>query len=88
MVSCGSFRLFICEAVHISTAWIFVRYIWRIKRERIACIGILMDIVAVILPVGRNRKCVEVIRVIPFIIKSFLTIKDAVEITEFPIAVQ
>ena len=65
-----------------------MRYIRRIKWERIACIGILMDIIAVILPVGWNRKCVEMICVIPFFIKSFLTIIDAVKITEFPIAVQ
>src|SRR5699024_9095310 len=73
---------------YISAAGIVLWNIRRIQRERIAYIGVLMAVVAVVLPYARHRDLVKSAGAEAFLVKRLLQVINALIITEFPVSVQ
>ena len=78
--------LLIEEIPDISTAGIHYRNIRRIHRERIAGIGILVAVIAVILPDPRHFHLIKSRCVIAIPEKFFLHIINVLKITELPVS--
>ncbi len=87
MKSSGSLRFVVFKFVHIGSAWIFVRHIGRIERKWKTCIGVLVQIISVILPVGRNGNGIKSQGAVILFIKCVLAVINTVKITEFPVSV-
>ena len=74
--------------MNICPAWVVLWNVWRIKGDRITYIGILMLVIAKILPDSRYRYLPEPICIIAFFIKFFLQVINALIETEFPVSIQ
>ena len=82
------FIFFILKLMNICPAWVVLWNVWRIKGNRITYIGILMLVIAEILPDPRHRYLPEPICIIAFFIKFFLQVINALIETEFPVSIQ
>ena len=80
--------LFIGKMMYISSAGILLRYKRRIHGKRITDVRILMVVITVILPAGRNRKRFKTSQICIGFKKRLLQIINALIITELPGAVQ
>ena len=79
---------FVVEIPHICTAGIILWYIWRIEREGITNISILMRVVPEILPYPGNRDGIKLTHIKIVHVKFFFQIINAGKIFESPVAVQ
>ena len=81
----GIFLIF--KLVYVRSARILLWYIWRIERNWVTDIGILMAVIAIVLPDSRNWNFVEALSVITCFVKFFLKIINALIELEFPVSI-
>ena len=80
------FVLMIGKGTHILPAGIGQRNIRRVHGKRIAGIGILVSVIAVILPDAGHRHGIKAFGVKSLFIKFLFRIVNAVKVTEFPLS--
>ena len=81
----GIFLIF--KLVYVRSARILLWYIWRIKRNWVTDIGILMAVIAIVLPDSRNWNFIEALSVITCFVNYFFNILNALIKREFPVSI-
>ena len=84
----GSGILLVGEVVEVSAAGVLFGNIRRISGERIADVGVLVVVVAVVLPYAGHRDGIESGSIIAYRVESILQVINTGVVPKFPAAVQ